>query len=78
LTEDELPALFAALKASAVPWTPGPCETAQLLRLVHRYEVYFMPLSEWLVIPSPGWVPSPDDELDAEDAGEVERADESL
>jgi hypothetical protein len=78
LTEDQVPALLAALKASGDPWTPGPRETAQLLRLVHRYEVYLMPLSERLVIPLPGWVPSPDEELDAEDAGELERADESL
>jgi hypothetical protein len=77
LTEDEVPALLAALKASAVPWTPGPRETAQLLRLVRRYEVYLMPLSEWLVIPLPDWVPAADEGSDADDTGEADRADES-
>jgi hypothetical protein len=56
LTEADLPALIAALEASAIPWTIGLRETVQLLRLVRRYEVYVMPLSEWLVIPLPAWV----------------------
>ena len=62
LTEAEVPALVAALEASAIPWTIGPRQTVQLLRLVRRYEVYLLPLAEWLVIPLPEWVPAADGE----------------
>lgn len=71
LTEAELPALRAAMEASAIPWTVGPRQAAQLLRLTRRYEVYLMPLSEWLVIPLPGWTPTADagaEDSDGEDA----------
>jgi hypothetical protein len=57
LTEADLPALIAALESSAIPWTIGLRQTVQLLGLVRWYEVYLMPLSEWLVIPLPAWVP---------------------
>jgi hypothetical protein len=72
LTEGDLPALNAALEASAVPWTIGPRQAAQLLRLVRRYEAYLIPLAEWLVIPLPEWLPAADDARDADDASESE------
>jgi hypothetical protein len=68
LTEAELPVLVAALEASAIPWAVGSRETVQLLRLARRYEVYLLPLSEWLVIPLPEWVPAADGEPEADDA----------
>jgi hypothetical protein len=70
LTEAEVPALIAAMEASAIPWTIGPRATAQLLRLVRRYEVYLVPLAEWLVIPLPDWVPAADQEPESFDADE--------
>ncbi len=72
LSEADLPALIAALEAASIPWTIGPRQTTQLLRLVRRYEVYLMPLSEWLVIPLPGWLPAGDERQDADDASESE------
>jgi hypothetical protein len=72
LTEADLPALIAALEACAIPWTIGPRQTTQLLRLVSRYEAYLMPLSEWLVIRLPAWVPAADEARDADDASESE------
>jgi Ion channel len=77
LTEAGMPALVAALEASAIPWTIGLREAVQLIRLVRRYEVYLMLLSEWLVIPLPDWVPAEDGESEADDADAVERPDES-
>jgi Ion channel len=73
LAEADVPALLAALDASAIPWALGPREAVQLIRLARRYEVYLVPLSEWLVIPLPGWVPDGDaepqeDGADGEDA----------
>ena len=65
LTEAEVPAFVAALEASAIPWTIGPRETVQLIRLVRRYEVYLLPLAEWLVIPLPDWVPAADGEAES-------------
>ena len=70
LTDAEVPALIAALEASAIPWTIGPRESVRLIRLARRYEVYLMPLAEWLVIPLPDWVPAADAEPWADDAGE--------
>ena len=67
-----MPALIAALEASAIPWTIGPRETAQLIRLVRRYEVYLMPLSDWLVIPLPAWIPAADEGAEPDDADEAE------
>ena len=61
LTEADVPALIAAMEASAIPWTIGLRQTVQLLRLIRRYEVYLLPLSEWLVIPLPAWVPAADE-----------------
>ena len=52
-----LPAVLAALEASAVPWRLGPRQSVQLLRLVRRYDS-LVPLAAWLVIPLPGWVPA--------------------
>jgi hypothetical protein len=72
LTEADLPALIAALESCATPWTIGPRQTTQLLRLVHRYESYLMPLSEWLVISLPEWVPAAAEARDADDASESE------
>jgi hypothetical protein len=71
LTEAEVPSLVSALEASAIPRAIGPRETAQLVRLARRYEVYLVLLSEWLVIPLPDWVPAADaapEGADREDA----------
>jgi hypothetical protein len=73
LTEADMPALRTALEASAIPWAVGPREATQLLRLARRYEIYLVPLSEWLVMPLPAWVPDGDaepeeDGADGEDA----------
>jgi hypothetical protein len=76
LTEAEVPALIAALESSAIPWTIGPRQTMQLLRLVRRYEVYLVVLSDWLVIPLDGWLPAADEgpEVDDLDGSQVESA----
>lgn len=62
LTEADHPSLAAAMEASAMPWTIGPREMARLVRLARRYELYLLPLSEWLVIPLPEWTPAADAE----------------
>ena len=71
LTEAKITALAAAVEASAITWRIGPREMARLLRLARRYEIYLVPLSEWLVIPLPDWAPAaaagPED-ADVEDA----------
>jgi hypothetical protein len=72
LTDADLPALIAALESCAMAWTIGPRQTAQLLRLVRRYEVYLVPLAEWLVIPLPAWLPAAGEGRDADDASESE------
>jgi hypothetical protein len=72
LADADLPALIAALEACAMAWTIGPRQTAQLLRLVRRYEVYLLPLADWLVIPLPAWLPAADEGRDADDASESE------
>ena len=72
LTEAELPAVIAAMEASAVPWRIGPRQSVQLQRLVRRYELYLVPLAEWLVIPLPGWIPAVDEDPEADDASESE------
>ena len=72
LTEAGVPAVIAALEASAIPWKVGTRQSLQLQRLVRRYELYLVPLAEWLVIPLPGWVPAVDEEPEAEDASESE------
>jgi hypothetical protein len=69
LTEAEVPALLDAIAATAIPWTLEPRETARLLRLVRRYEIALVPLSEWLVIRLPGWVPAPGAGPEPEDEG---------
>lgn len=73
LTEADVEALIAAIEASAIPWTIGPQQTVQLLRLVRRYDAFLMPLSEWLVIPLPGWLAASDEgeELDEVQTGSV-------
>jgi hypothetical protein len=67
LTEAELPALVEAAKASSLTLTLGPGATLELLRLVRRYDVYLVTLSDWLVIPLPSWIPP-------EEAGQVTAA----
>jgi hypothetical protein len=57
LTEADLPALRAALKASGLALTLGPEASNQLLRLVRRYDVYLLALSEWLLVPLPSLIP---------------------
>jgi len=56
LTEADLPGLRAAMKASGLTLTLGPAAAIQLLRLVHRYDVYLAALSAWLLIPLPAWI----------------------
>jgi hypothetical protein len=58
LTESDLAALVARLEAAGL--TLGPAAGGELLRLVHRYDVYLVALSTWLVIPLPPWVPQED------------------
>jgi hypothetical protein len=67
LSTTDLPALHAAVKGSAFPLRLGPSAAAQLLRLVRRYDVYLVALSECLVIPLPSWINSrlPQREKDA-------------
>jgi hypothetical protein len=72
LTEADLPALLAALEASAILWTIDLSQAARLLRLVGRYEAYLGPLSEYLVIPLPPWLPAAGDRRDADDEVEME------
>jgi hypothetical protein len=69
LTEAEVPALLDAMAASAIRWTLEPRETARLLRLVRRYEIALVPLSEWLVILLPGWIPAPGAGPEPDDEG---------
>jgi hypothetical protein len=57
LSEDDLPALIAASEGAGLGLTLGPGENSELLRLVRRYDVYLLALSEWLVIPLPSWIP---------------------
>ena len=71
LTEADVAALIAAIEASAIPWTIGLRQTAQLLRLVRRYEAYLMPLSDWLVIPLPAWIPAADEGVEPDEADEA-------
>jgi hypothetical protein len=56
LTDDDLDTLHAVLKASRLALTLGPEASNKLLRLVRRYDVYLLALSEWLVIPLPAWI----------------------
>ena len=72
LTEADVPALIAALDASAIRWTIGLRQTVQLLRLVRRYELYLMPLSEWLVIPLPAWLPAADEGAEPDETDEAQ------
>lgn len=71
LTEAELPSLVSAMEASAIPWALATREAEQLVRLVHRYDVYLVPLSEWLVIPLPDWVPAGAVEPGTDDDGQA-------
>ena len=72
LTEADLPAVIAALEASAIPWRVGPRQSVQLQRLVRRYELYLVPLAEWLVIPLPRWIPDECAGREEEEASESE------
>lgn len=72
LTEAELPALAAAIEASALGLTLNPHQTARLLRLTQRYDAFLVPLSEWLAIPLPGWIPPESSAEDAEDRDDAE------
>jgi hypothetical protein len=67
LTENDLPALHAALEAAGIPLTLDPGAATELLRLVRRYDLYLLPLSDWLVIPLPSWIAPTggDEEADA-------------
>ena len=60
LTEADLPALVAGVKAAGLALKLESVATAELLRLVHRYDVYLVALSAWLVILLPSWVPHED------------------
>ncbi len=53
LSTAELPALLAAVKGPGLPLSLGPGAAIRLLRLVGRYDVYLVTLSEMLVIPLP-------------------------
>jgi hypothetical protein len=71
LAEADVPALLAAVEASAIPGSLGPREAARLIRLARRYDLHLIPLSEWLVIPLPAWTAAAaagTDDADGEDA----------
>jgi len=68
LAEADLPALIAATEAAGLTLTLGQGATAELLRLVRRYDVYLVALSTWLVVPLPSWTPSPDERDETEAA----------
>jgi hypothetical protein len=73
LTEADLPALIAAAEASGLKLNFGPRATAELLRLVPRYDTYLVALSSWLVIDLPPWIPLKAAEQDSgigEEAGD--------
>jgi hypothetical protein len=72
LTEADVAALIAAIEASAIPWTIGLRKTAQLIRLVRRYEAYLTPLSDWLVIPLPAWIPAADEGAEPDEEDEAQ------
>jgi voltage-gated potassium channel Kch len=57
LTEADSPALFAALEASGLSFLIAPGATEELVRLIRRYEVYLVALSDFLLIPLPSWIP---------------------
>jgi hypothetical protein len=56
LTEDDLPALVEATKASGLALSLGPETAGELLRLVRHYDVPLVTLAAWLVIPLPSWI----------------------
>jgi hypothetical protein len=56
MTEANLPAIIAAAEASGFPLTFGPGANLELLRLVRRFDVYLIPLAQWLVISLPPWI----------------------
>jgi Ion channel len=58
LSKADLPALLAAVRASNFPLNLGPGAAMQLPRLVRRYDVYVVALSECLLIPLPSWIPA--------------------
>jgi hypothetical protein len=60
LTEADLPALITRSKAAGLALDLELVATGELLRLAHRYDVYLVALSAWLVIPLPLWVPQAD------------------
>jgi hypothetical protein len=72
LTEAGLPAVVAAVKAAGLAFELEPVAAAELLRLVHRYDVYLNALSTWLVVPLPAWVPEEDSARETEAAEEAE------
>ncbi len=57
LNEADLPALIAASEASGLGLLLDGVATEELLRLVHRYDVYLLALADWLVVPLPAWIP---------------------
>jgi hypothetical protein len=57
LAETDLPALRAALESSGIPLSLGPGAAIELLHLARRHDVYLIPLSDWLVMPLPSWIP---------------------
>ncbi|MDR3636019.1 MAG: potassium channel family protein [Isosphaeraceae bacterium] len=59
LTASELPTFLAASEALRLNLNLEPAACEALLRLVRRYDVYLLALSEWLVIPLPSWTPPP-------------------
>lgn len=62
LTEADLPALRSALSAAGIALKLGPTEGNELLRIAHRYGVYLLVLSRWLMITLPPWIPPAEDE----------------
>jgi hypothetical protein len=58
MTEAEVPAIVAALRAAGLSFRLEPHGTAELLRLTRQYDVYRLALSKLLAIPMSGWLPT--------------------
>jgi hypothetical protein len=62
LSEADIPDLRAVLSHAGIALRIGPTDGGELLRISHRYDVYLRPLSRWLMITLPVWIP-PAEEL---------------
>jgi hypothetical protein len=61
LSEDDLPALRAALSSAGIALRLGPAEAIELVRINRRYDMYLHVISRWLMITLPPWIPPAED-----------------